>query len=377
MGWFSSTKKETHTGFMGDLSEEQEAALEKFKKYIAEENLTNDPRYDDYYLLRFLRARQFDMEKTIKMFTDFLAWRTEHRADEAMVIYKCPNVEKAKNLYQHGYHGTDRLGRPFYIDQPCKFHIDDLLEIVEKAELYQYYVREYEKLLHIRMPACSAACGTRIEQSFSLLNIDGFTMGKLKEKSREFVKIATSIGQDNYPEIMGKTFIINAPFVFKGAWAIVKGFLDEKTRKKITILGSSYQKELFEHVDPENVPKELGGECTCPEHEKGCMFSDKGPWNEYPADEFGEAAKQAVLEEEKKEVLDQPPSIAAMPATKPPKTDTPEGMTEKELKEVNEQMDKLKMDPNMDAETTESLKVHPSDSGISDNFTYLLLTVNL
>jgi len=142
---------------MGDLSEDHEQALEQFKKLIAEESLTNDPRYDDYYLLRFLRARQFDIERTMKMFREFLDWRTEHRADEAMVIYKCPNVEHARDIYQHGYHGVTLEGEPFYIDQPCKFEIDDLLKVVGRDELYQYYVREYEKLLHIRMPACSQA----------------------------------------------------------------------------------------------------------------------------------------------------------------------------------------------------------------------------
>ena len=91
-------------------------------------------------------------------------------------------------------------------------------------------------------------------------------MGKLKEKSRDFVKLAINIGQDNYPEIMSSLFIVNAPFIFKGAWAMLKPFIDEKTRKKISILGSKYQKDLFKHVDPDNVPSELGGNCTCEEY---------------------------------------------------------------------------------------------------------------
>lgn len=44
---------------------------------------------------------------------------------------------------------------------------------------------------------------------------------------------------------MGATFIVNAPLLFSGVWAVVKGFLDEKTRKKITIKGGSYQKDLL------------------------------------------------------------------------------------------------------------------------------------
>ena len=348
MGWFSSSKKkEEHSGEVGDLSEDQEQVLVEFKKTIEEEKLTTDPRYDDYYLLRFCRARQFKLEKVVEMFKNFLEWRIEHRADAAMVIYKCPNVEKAKSIWKHGYHGTDIDGCPFYIDAPCQFHIDELLSIVDKSELYSYYVREYEKLLHIRFPACSAAKGEKIQRSFSLLNVDGFTMGKLKEKSREFVKIAISIGQDNYPEIMKGTYIINAPFVFKAAWTVIKPFIDEKTRKKITILGTGFYKDLSQHVDPANIPSDIGGECTCSESEGGCYFSDKGPWNEHPGDEFGEAAKQKIAEEQKKEaeVPDQPPAEV-----------------QAKVEEVQEQMDKLKVDPTMEAEKTESLAAQPSES---------------
>eukprot|EP00344_Euplotes_crassus_P011290 CAMPEP_0196997842 /NCGR_PEP_ID=MMETSP1380-20130617/3358_1 /TAXON_ID=5936 /ORGANISM="Euplotes crassus, Strain CT5" /LENGTH=343 /DNA_ID=CAMNT_0042414205 /DNA_START=12 /DNA_END=1039 /DNA_ORIENTATION=- len=332
MGWFSSKKKEEHSGFMDDMSEEQQQTLEEFKKVIAEESLTEDPRYDDYYLLRFLRARKFDIEKTMEMFKKFLEWRVEHRADEAMVIYKCPNLSKAKEIYPHGYHGTDLEGRPFYIDQPCNFHLDDLLEIISKEELYVYYVREYEKLLHIRFPACSAAAGKKIEQSFSLLNLKGFSMGKLKEKSRNFIKLAIDIGSDNYPEIMYKTFIVNTSFVFKGAWAIISPFLDAKTKKKISIHGSSFQKELFKYVDPATVPESLGGEWTPSEGGEEWFSADMGPWNEYPGDEFGEAAKQALLEEEKNE-------ISASEATDSTLA------TSSKVQELTEDMGKLDVDP--------------------------------
>lgn len=129
-------------------------------------------------------------------------------------------------------------------------------------------------------------------------------MSKLKEKSREFVKLAINIGQDNYPEIMAKMYIVNSPFVFKAAWQVISPFIDKKTLDKIHIKGSTFTKDLFLYVDPSNVPAELGGECTCSDCPKGCFFSNKGPWNEYPGDEFGEEAKQRILEEEKKEIAE-------------------------------------------------------------------------
>lgn len=71
---------------MGDMSEEQERALEEFRKYIKENNITDHPQYDDYYLLRFLRARKFDMDKTKLMFNNFIEWRRENDVDNIIEV---------------------------------------------------------------------------------------------------------------------------------------------------------------------------------------------------------------------------------------------------------------------------------------------------
>jgi len=34
---------------------------------------------------------------------------------------------------------------------------------------------------------------------------------------------------------MGNLFVVDAPYLFSGIWAVVKGFLDERTRNKIKI----------------------------------------------------------------------------------------------------------------------------------------------
>ena len=43
-------------------------------------------------------------------------------------------------------------------------------------------------------------------------------------------------------------FIINAPMMFSAVWAMVKIWLDEKTKNKITIIGSGYKEELLKFV---------------------------------------------------------------------------------------------------------------------------------
>jgi len=58
---------------------------------------------------------------------------------------------------------------------------------------------------------------------------------------------------------MAATFIVNAPFVFSALWSVVKSFIDERTAKKIQIMGSSYQKALLEAIHAKDLPDFLGG----------------------------------------------------------------------------------------------------------------------
>jgi hypothetical protein len=39
---------------------------------------------------------------------------------------------------------------------------------------------------------------------------------------------------------MGNLLVVNAPMLFNGVWKVIKGFLDDKTVKKIKIHGSDY-----------------------------------------------------------------------------------------------------------------------------------------
>jgi CRAL/TRIO domain len=110
------------------------------------------------------------------------------------------------------------------------------------------------------------------EQCTNIMDMTGFGMSKMNKKTWQLIQLMSGVAQDNYPEILGATYIVNAPMVFNGVWAIAKNFVDEKTRKKINILGGGYKKTLLENVDAENLPSFLGGECTC-EDLGGCLYS--------------------------------------------------------------------------------------------------------
>lgn len=80
---------------------------------------------------------------------------------------------------------------------------------------------------------------------------------------------------------MGKIFIVNAPLVFTSVFGIIKGWLDEPTRRKISICGSNYQSQLWQYADRDSIPECLGGTNTAN------WTDDLGPWNDYSAEDGG------------------------------------------------------------------------------------------
>ena len=86
-----------------------------------------------------------------------------------------------------------------------------------------------------------------------------------------------AVGANYYPETMAHTFIINAPTVFSGAWSIIKGWLDERTRVKINVMGSKYHEKVFKVVDPEMLPTWLGGKCEF----SFVQAEEHAIWNKY------------------------------------------------------------------------------------------------
>lgn len=263
-------------GRVGFLTSEQQGALELLKIQLQSENQFKEDRHDDYLLLRFLRARRFDVTKSKTMLLDCEKWRQSFGVDELVRSFDFPELDDVKKYYPQYYHSTDKVGRPIYIEHLGKLDLKQLLNVTTMERMHQKHVYEYEVLINYRMPACEKKAGVHIEQSCTILDLKGVSLWAFGQVA-SFVKQISSIAQDYYPEMLGKMFIINAPMLFSGVWSVVKPLLDEVTVSKIMILGSSYQSTLLEYIDKENLPEALGGSCKCPE---GCENSDKGPWTD-------------------------------------------------------------------------------------------------
>lgn len=262
------------TGYPGFLTSDEEAALILFRSKL-EEKYTD--RLDDANLLRFLRARKFDVEKAYLMFEECEKWRAEFGTNTILTDFHYEEKPLVARLYPQYYHQTDKDGRPCYIEELGRVNLTEMLKLTTQDRMLKNLVWEYELFTHYRLPACSRKVGHLVETSCTILDLKGISISQVSQVLG-YVRQASYIGQNYYPERMGKFYCINAPFGFSTAFRIFKPFLDPVTVSKVNILGSLYAKELLKQIPAENLPVKFGGLCKVSDEE--LYLNDAGPWRE-------------------------------------------------------------------------------------------------
>uniref|UniRef100_M4EPX0 CRAL-TRIO domain-containing protein n=1 Tax=Brassica campestris TaxID=3711 RepID=M4EPX0_BRACM len=238
--------------------EKEESVVLEFRRNLLERDLL-PPRHDEYHtLLRFLKARDFNIEKTIQMWEDMLRWRKEYGTDTILEDFEFQELEEVLQYYPQGYHGVDKEGRPVYIERLGKAHPSKLMRITTIDRYLKYHVQEFERALLEKFPACSIAAKRRIFSTTTILDVQGLGMKNFSQTAVNLVAAMSKIDNSYYPETLHRMFIVNAGTGFKKMlWPAAQKFLDAKTIAKIHVLDPRSLSKLHEVIDSRQISRKL------------------------------------------------------------------------------------------------------------------------
>ncbi|ELT92854.1 hypothetical protein CAPTEDRAFT_220522 [Capitella teleta] len=242
------------------LTTEQEACIAKLRSALSD---ILEPCHDDFYLIRFLTARNFDLQRAEAMVRNSISWRKAYGTDDLLATWTPP--EALAKHWPGGLFGHDREGRPI-LWQLCKnFETRTLLKCVKKSDIIKFYIYRMEKVM-ADFEEQTKKRGQRISKSVHISDLDGLSLRMVFAPGiSQMLKHIFGILEGNYPENLRSSYVINAPSIFPIVFNIVKPFLSAETKQKVHILGRDWKTELFKAVDPSEIPVHWGGTATAPD----------------------------------------------------------------------------------------------------------------
>jgi hypothetical protein len=222
---------------------------------------------DDFDCMRFLRARQMDVDKAVEMATAWGEWahtvlpgsaagRTPLNILDDLVD---PNEEIYTRLCPHSLSGVDKGGRPIYWEKTgkCSVIYRELRKDLSNEDLFARHVRIQEMML-CRTRYTLAEKGERVEKMVVVDDMGDLQMSPDLDAIKYVIGIL-GIDQKYYPERLHAIYCINCPWYFTAIYALITPFMDPVTKAKFRLLGSDYQAALLEAMDEDQIPTDYGG----------------------------------------------------------------------------------------------------------------------
>ncbi|XP_054850894.1 SEC14-like protein 5 [Eublepharis macularius] len=274
--------------YLGQLTPLQESCLIRLRQWLQETHKGKIPK--DEHILRFLRARDFNIDKAREMLCQSLTWRKQYQVDYILQTWRPPSL--LEEYYTGGWHYQDRDGRPLYILRLGQMDTKGLVKALGEESLLRHVLSINEEGQK-RCEENTNLFGRPITSWTCLVDLDGLNMRHLWRPGVKALLRIIEVVEDNYPETLGRLLIVRAPRVFPVLWTLVSPFINENTRQKFLIYsGNNYQGPggLVDYLDKDVIPDFLGGECVCNVPEGGLV-----PKSLYQTDEEPETSDHIRL----------------------------------------------------------------------------------
>ncbi|OLL22146.1 CRAL-TRIO domain-containing protein [Neolecta irregularis DAH-3] len=201
----------------------------------------------DALLLRFLRARKWDVNPALVMLVSTMHWRVnevEHFMEqgEEHFVNNDKDTIKQIRLGKSFTYGYDLKDRPVVYIRARLHRSSDQSQ--ESTERYTVYLMETIRLF-LNEP---------VDQTCIVFDLTDFSISNMDYPP---VKFLIKCLEAHYPESLGQCIIHKAPWIFQGIWTVIKGWLDPVVASKFVFTRNLT--DIEKYISPNQLLKEVGG----------------------------------------------------------------------------------------------------------------------
>lgn len=260
-----NTKKEEkskkYNSELQDLTEDQLVCLKEMQKRFSKDLSELEAKYCDIpCLIRYLIAREWDVDQSEEMLKESLKWRKEFKPHEITA----KDIEEEGKTGKMYVHGCDVKGRPIVIMRPERENTTN------GEQQLKYLVYTLERAISMMKDGVSQIVWVISFTHFSMLNAPSVN------QSMDVIKVLSN----HYPERLALCYMYDTPWIFSLFWKSVSGFINQRTASKVVMISSGTAKDekektMRENFDSKQLEKDLSGECDFSFDSKKYFEEDK------------------------------------------------------------------------------------------------------
>ncbi|KJE95575.1 hypothetical protein CAOG_06016 [Capsaspora owczarzaki ATCC 30864] len=190
---------------------------------------------------RFLVACKGNVPLAHRMLEAHFAWLQSYHP-ERITEADCANELRANKLYWHGF---DRYGHPCLLFKANRHFVSKR----DKYETIRHWVLMVQDFVEHRA----------IHPFQQFVFIYDRTGAGRANSDVPMLKKFVRMFQQNYPELLHCMYVLNADFVFRYGFSVVKRFTSKSFRRKIKLLGENWKDFVLRDFEPQCLQVEYGG----------------------------------------------------------------------------------------------------------------------
>lgn len=220
--------------------------------------------------VRGYQTYQPRLEETNKALKAIMEWREKVHYDRFLKERLARDVDFHK-MWPESVYGEDKYGHVvtgFRFSEISVEGLDSLKGADQSSDadseasyLLRLQGQKITMLMRYKQERAHAL-GLQRYKHIIVVDLSGLGMGILSGHTRATIKQVMDVSANYFPESAWKIFLVNSPFVFRAAWAVVKPWIHPITAAKINIFGSvkdAVKKMAELGIPASSIPKWGGG----------------------------------------------------------------------------------------------------------------------